>query len=86
MYFSRGTWVAQLVKWPTPDFHLGHDLSFLGSSSTLGSRLSAESDCPSPSPNLRCLFLSKISIFIKKIKTTKYIIIIISKKVVLRRR
>ena len=40
---SRGTWMAQSVKWPAPDFGLGYDLRILGSSPALGSGFSRES-------------------------------------------
>ena len=42
-------WVAQLVKHPTLDFGLGHDLRDMRSSPTLGSGLSAEAAWVSPS-------------------------------------
>ena len=41
--------MAQLVDHPTLDFGSGHDLRVMGSSPVLGSVLSVESACPSPS-------------------------------------
>ena len=46
-YEKRGTWVAQLVNCMTLDFSSGHYLRVVGSSSTSGSSLSAESACDS---------------------------------------
>ena len=40
---SWGAWVAQLVDRATLDFGSGHDFRIVGSSSSLGSELSAKS-------------------------------------------
>ena len=39
---SRGTWVAQMVEWPAPDFGSGRDLTVVRSSLVMGSVLSIE--------------------------------------------
>ena len=44
-----GTWVAQLVECLTLDFSLGHGLRVMELSPILGSLLSEESACASPS-------------------------------------
>ena len=43
IHYSRGTWVALLVKRPTRGFSPGHDLRVMRSSPMLGSMLTAES-------------------------------------------
>ena len=44
MRLFGGSWVAQSVKGPTPDFGSGHDLTqFMSLSPTLGSALSVQS-------------------------------------------
>ena len=62
--------MAQLVKHPTLDFSSDLDLRVLGSSPTLGSTLSVESACSSPSspPPAHALSLSQMS----KILRTQY--------------
>ena len=52
-YPFQGAWVVQLVKWPTLDFILGHDIRVRSSSFALGSALDMEPawDSLFPSPS-----------------------------------
>ena len=42
---GEGAWVAQSVKHPSLDFSSSHDLTVMGSSPVLGSRLGTEGVC-----------------------------------------
>ena len=53
VHHKRGTWVAQVVKRPTLDFHPGHDLTVGGFQPHVGLCVdSVESACDSLSPSV----------------------------------